>query len=197
MTTQYIPKILDVLIWPNEGLETKCQDVTEFDEELKNFATDMFATMSSRGGVGLAAPQVGRNINMFVLRIEDNNPLILINPEITPLSNEMYEWEEGCLSVPGYFAKRKRPERIAVLFKDLAGTEHAVQFGSLYAFAIQHEYDHLTGKCFVDNLPFWRKTAVKKKIKKELPRVVQQVELMKQELQQGTIDTTISNEDLS
>jgi len=180
MTEKYIPQILNVLTWPDDGLHVKCEEVTTFDKELEHLAADMFATMGAYGGVGLAAPQVGHNINMFVLRIEENNPMVFVNPKIDPITNEKYLWEEGCLSVPGYFEKRRRPATILSTFQNVIGEEQSVQFGKLYAFAIQHECDHLEGKVFVDNVSFLKKSRIKNKIKKTKPRFEQRVELMKQ-----------------
>jgi len=179
---KYIPKILDVLIWPDVGLKIECHPVETFDDDLTQLAADMFATMAARGGVGLAAPQVGRILNMITLRLEEKNPMILINPEITVLTDEDFEWEEGCLSVPGHFEMRHRPANVAVKFQDLTGKEHNVNFKELYAFAIQHEFDHLRGKCFVDGASIFKRNRINKKIKRELPRFDQRVELMKQQL---------------
>lgn len=164
-----IPKIRDILVWPNPLLKRQANRVTEFDKNLADLAADLFATMGANDGVGLAAPQIGVPKSMFVLRIEDDKPMVFVNPTVTVVNEEEYEWEEGCLSVPGYFKKRKRPTEIAVRFQDVAGTEHHVQFGKLYAFAIQHEVDHLYGKCFVDGLSRLHHPFIKKKIRKQHP----------------------------
>jgi len=164
----YTPKILDVLVWPDQRLKMKCQNVTVFDDDLKHFVDDMFLTMNTYDGVALAAPQVDRQENIVVLCIEEDKPMVFINPEITVFSNDPFEWEEGCLSVPGYFKKRKRPSKIGVRFKDVNGEEQTMMFSDLYAFAIQHEVDHLNGTCFVDNISRVWHHKIKKAIKKEL-----------------------------
>lgn len=184
MSEDYKPRILNVLVWPNERLKQKSKPVTVFDDALSNYAKDLFTTMAVYGGVGLSAPQVGRLEQIIALRVEDDKPIVLINPIITVIGNEMYQWEEGCLSVPGYFKKRKRPKNIAVRFKDTSGATHDVQFGGLYAFAIQHEYDHLMGKCFVDDLsPFFYHKKIKKKIREEHPKLEKKVAMTKIQLE--------------
>ena len=183
----YTPQILEMLIWPDERLTEKGQDVTIFDEALQKFAADMFITMEIRGGVGLAAPQCGVPMNMITIRLEKDNPLIIINPEITVFSTNEFEWEEGCLSVPGHFEKRKRPQSIGVAFKDLTGEFHTVNFTDLYAFAIQHEYDHLQGKCFVDKASMFKRERIKKKIKKALVNVEAHVEEKRTQLERMSL----------
>ena len=121
----YIPKILDVLTWPDPKLKELSTGVTVFDEELENYVTDMFATMRALNGVGLSAPQTGRLKRIITIRLEEDKPLVIINPKITILDKEEYEWEEGCLSVPGYFKKRKRPANIAVQYQDVTGKIHS------------------------------------------------------------------------
>ncbi len=163
------PIIRDILVWPDPKLKREAERVTVFDENLQNLAADMFATMGALDGIGLAAPQINILKAVITLRIEQDKPMIIINPTVTVIGEEMFEWEEGCLSVPGYFKKGERPKNIAVRFQDLAGVEHHVQFGGLYAYAIQHEVDHLYGKCFVDGLSRLRWPNIKKKIKKQRP----------------------------
>jgi len=161
-----IAQIRDVLFWPDEALAKECKRVTEFDQELRNLAVDMLFTMKTLNGVGLAAPQIGVLKSLFVLQLEDDKPIVVINPSVTVIGDEMYEWDEGCLSVPGYFKKGKRPKNIALRFQDVDKNSHHVQFGGLYAFAILHEIDHLNGKCFVDSLSKLRHPFIRGKINK-------------------------------
>lgn len=163
------PQIRRMVIWPDPRLSAKCEYVTRFDDSLDHLVQDMFATMVANSGVGLAANQVGILKRVITIRVEQNSPFYLINPEIIESSDEMFKWEEGCLSVPGYFEDRERPARIAVRFKTVDGEEKEIEMFDLTAFAVQHEMDHLDGKTFVDDSSFFKKGRVKKKIKKALP----------------------------
>ena len=164
---KYRPQIRDILVWPDAGLTKESERVTEFDDNLRMLAADMFATIGVLDGIGLAAPQIGVHKAVIVLRIESDKPIIIVNPTVTVLSQEMFKWEEGCLSVPGYFKKRERPNDIALRFQDTEGVEHHVHFSGLYAFAVQHEVDHLYGKCFVDGMSKLWHPNIKKKIRKQ------------------------------
>lgn len=183
----YAPKIRDVLLWPNDELHVECTDVEEFDNDLRNLVADMLVTMTANEGVGLAAPQIGVHRNIIVIRLEADNPLTLINPEIIESSSEMFEFEEGCLSVPGHFEKRKRPYSIGVRFKDLAGEEKELQFLNLYAFAIQHEIDHLRGKVFVDGASWFKQGRIEKKIKRGAKRREEKIEAAKAAMMQHVL----------
>lgn len=164
----YTPKLREILVWPDERLHMECRDIVDFDEDLERLVADMFVTMTANEGVGLAAPQIGELSNIIVIRIEPDKPLVLINPEIVEASEELFQFEEGCLSVPGHYEKRKRPESIIVRFKDIKGDEHEFEFLNLYAFAIQHEMDHLKGKVFVDGASWFKQGKIEKKMKKAL-----------------------------
>jgi peptide deformylase len=167
----YAPKRLKILQWPNdEALHEQCEDVTEFDDRLLYTIHDMLYTMLSSNGIGLAAPQVGILQRLITIQIEPNKPLVLINPEIVEASEELFVFNEGCLSVPGYFEDRKRPARIVVKFQDEVGNHKEFEFRDLYAFCIQHEIDHLNGKVFVDGLSSLKTMRIKAKIKKYLKR---------------------------
>ena len=155
---------LQILVWPDPRLSQPCDDVQQFDQELKQLSVDLFTTMKLAGGIGLAAPQCGINKNVITLWIEKHNPLVLVNPQIVETGDKQYEWEEGCLSVPGYFEKRSRPNFVVVKYKDINGDEHEVEFRDLYAFAVQHEIDHLKGKVFIDDAPLLKRQIIKFKI---------------------------------
>ena len=178
---KYVPKILEVLIWPDERLHDESYDVEQnlFDEDLEHLVADMFTTMHARGGVGLAAPQVGYNFRIIVIELEPERPLVLINPKIHVGSKKMFKWEEGCLSVPGYFEYRERPDMIVVKYNTIKGERVSTEFHGLYAFAIQHEYDHLEGKVFVDKSSWLKKGRIKKKMAKSLPGILSQMNSVK------------------
>lgn len=161
--------LLKVIKWPDDQLHQQSVDVTEFGtDELREFCLDMFFTMKESNGIGLAAPQVGKLINLLVvwLPIEEHVPLVIINPELIRSADELMTFNEGCLSVPGYFEDRQRPNSIVIKFKDVLGEDHEAEFTGLYAFCIQHEMDHLKGKVFVDGSSMLKKQLIKRKIKK-------------------------------
>lgn len=161
------PRLLPIVVWPDERLSVKCEDVTDFDVQLKQLSLDMTATMQAGMGAGLAAPQVGVLLNVIIVfSLVSDTPQTFVNPQIIHQSEEPFEWNEGCLSVPGYFERRTRPNRIVVKYKDIQGKEHEDSFEGLHAFAIQHEIDHLNGKVFVDGLSQFKTKRVKDKILK-------------------------------
>ena len=142
-------------------------DFAAIKEDLPKLLRDMWATMYSVRGVGLAAPQIGLNIRLSIIDVRpDNKPqrLVLINPEIVSLSGSITD-EEGCLSVPGVYAKVKRSTRARVRALDERGQPWEMTGDGLLARAFQHEIDHLDGKLFVDHLDFVHKLRVMALIK--------------------------------
>lgn len=167
------PHQLGIVVWPDDRLHVECEDVVQFDDDenkyLTQLALDMIYTMRVSGGIGLAAPQVAVPANMFVMTVDNKrNSIVLINPVIVSQSEDVFDWEEGCLSVPGYFEHRQRPNKVIIRFHDVLGKEHEMEFIGIWAFVAQHEMDHLRGKVFVDDLSFFKKSRVKTKIKKTL-----------------------------
>ena len=137
-------------------------DYEAFRPELPKLLKDMWATMHSVKGVGLAAPQVGLNIRLSVIDIRPEGKsqrLVLINPSIVAREGRVHE-EEGCLSVPGVYAKVTRAARVRVRALDAAGKPFEMEGGGLLARAFQHEIDHLEGKLFIDHLDFVHKLKV-------------------------------------
>jgi len=138
----------------NETLRTTSKPVQTVTGELRSFALDMIKSMQAENGVGLAAPQVGRNIRLIVCKLnpEDKNELILpmVNPEILQLSQEEEEGEEGCLSLPGLWGKVTRPKTALVRFQNLKGHEQTLELTDFNARIVQHEVDHLNGILFID-----------------------------------------------
>lgn len=165
-----IAKELPIRIWPDPILHKLSMPIDkEFGTpELKQLIVDMFHTMRLNKGVGLAAPQVGVSKRVITMEVEPNVLVYFINPIITESSDVNYKWEEGCLSVPGYFEFRERPNDINVWTNDIDGKLMTVRLQGLYAFALQHEMDHLAGKVFVDDLSQFKKERVKSKVKKTL-----------------------------
>ena len=150
--------------------------------DLKKLSADMFETMYSASGVGLAAPQVGLNIRVFVVDgtpfsekdedDEDDEPDLslvdfkktFINPEIIEENGKEWAFEEGCLSIPGIRGDVYRPERVKIRYRDTDWNEFEEEYTGMAARIIQHEYDHLLGKLFVDYLPTLKKQLIKKKL---------------------------------
>ena len=138
----------------------------------------MLQTMYEAPGIGLAAPQVGVLKRMFVMDcIKEEGakprPMVLVNPEVTWVSDELSTHEEGCLSIPEQYADVERPAEARVRWTDLDGKAHEEKFGGLWAVCVQHEIDHLDGKLFIDYLkPLKRQMITRKmvKLKREMAR---------------------------
>lgn len=162
--------ILDILTYGNPLLRIKAEAVLEVTDELADLAEDMLDTMYDAPGIGLAAPQIGKSIQLIVVDVStDENPeepYILFNPKIIPES-EPIPMEEGCLSVPGVFAEVIRPEIITVKAMNIDGepVEYSKIDGMLSR-CIQHEIDHLNGILFVDKLKPTDKALYESKLKK-------------------------------
>jgi peptide deformylase len=146
-------------------------DYEAMREELPALLRDMWATMYSVRGVGLAAPQVGLNIRLSVIDVKPegkSQKLVLINPEIVSLEGSVND-EEGCLSVPGVYAKVTRAVKARVRALDEKGQPYEMSGEGLLARAFQHEIDHLDGKLFIDRLEFTHKLRVMSVIKELKP----------------------------
>jgi peptide deformylase len=176
---------LEILTYPNPLLREVSEKVKDFTPELKKLADDMLDTMYDANGIGLAAPQVGQLIRMLVIDTRprdlessryDNDdfseleakikqPLILINPEIINGQNKT-TFDEGCLSVPGFFETVERFEIVEVKAFDVTGKEFRFKTDGLLAICIQHEMDHLEGTLFIDHISFTKSNKIKNQIKK-------------------------------
>ncbi len=146
----------------------------EINDELRVFLDDMVQTMYATDGIGLAAPQVGVSKRIFVC---DNGMGVVrkvINPVITPLTEETQEYEEGCLSVPGIYKKVERPKKISIKYLNEKGEEIEEVADEFLAIVMQHEYDHLNGILFVERISPMAKRMIAKKLqnlKKETKKV--------------------------
>ncbi|MCQ2603687.1 MAG: peptide deformylase [Spirochaetia bacterium] len=143
---------LEVVTLGNEILRQKAKPVTEFDQELEDTVNEMFRLMREKAGVGLAAPQVGISERFFVTEAADDIPRIFINPEIIETAQEMVSGEEGCLSLPGVWAKVSRPVAVSLQAQDTKGKIFRFHAEGWLARIILHEYDHLNGHLFTDRL---------------------------------------------
>jgi peptide deformylase len=161
--------ILPILEFPDPRLRTKAQPVAVVNAEIRRLIDDMTETMYDSQGIGLAATQVDRHIRLLVLDLseEKNQPMAFINPEITPLTDEAVPYDEGCLSVPGFYETVERPARIRVKALDRDGNALELEADGLLAVCLQHEMDHLNGKLFVDYLSALKRERIKKKLEKQ------------------------------
>ena len=155
---------LDVVTLGNEVLREKAKEVETFDQALEDTVRQMFVIMREKKGVGLAAPQVGISRRFFVTEAVDDKPRVFINPEIIETNDEMESMEEGCLSLPGIHESVKRPTKIHVKYIDENYKEHDEWVGGFLARVMQHEFDHLDGKVFIDHLSGLRKQMIKSKV---------------------------------
>lgn len=125
--------------------------VEKIDENIKSLIEEMFVTVKKENGIGLAAPQVGENIRLFIVFINDQK-YVFINPEIIETSQEMCVMEEGCLSIPKVYDDVVRPSSVKVQFLNIDGKIKTIEASGLLARVIQHENDHLNGVLFIDRL---------------------------------------------
>lgn len=159
---------MDVVRYPGPVLRRGGKKVATFDAALAATAQEMLATMYASKGVGLAAPQVGLEIELLVLNptgdpADRTDELIMVNPEILAQKGKEFG-EEGCLSFPGLYADVERSIRIEARYQDLQGQVHETRFEDFIARIIQHEVDHLRGVLFVDRLSSVEKLRVKTRL---------------------------------
>jgi peptide deformylase len=143
--------VVPIVVLGNPVLRSKAKKVSRIDGSIARLVQDMVDTMREAPGVGLAAPQIGVPLQVAVIETEKDVVHVLINPEIIKRDGE-WEPDEGCLSVPGYWAKVRRDERVTVKARDLKGKEIRLQGDGLLAQALQHEIDHLNGMLYLDRL---------------------------------------------
>ncbi|MBA3979904.1 MAG: peptide deformylase [Alcanivorax sp.] len=160
--------LLDILEFPDPRLRTVAKPVEKVDDELRKLIDDMFETMYAAPGIGLAASQVNVHKRLLVLDVSDehNEPMVFINPEVTPLTGETKTYDEGCLSVPGFYETVERPDRIKVRALDRNGEPFEMECDGLLAVCLQHEIDHLDGKLFVDHISRLKRDRIRKKLEK-------------------------------
>lgn len=159
---------LPILHFPDPRLRTKAKPVLAVDDNIRQLANDMLETMYDAPGIGLAASQVNHHIRLIVIDISEDKqqPMVFINPEITPLTAETAPYEEGCLSVPSVYDFVDRPKRIRVNALNQQGEAFELEADGLLAVCLQHELDHLNGKLFVDYLSSLKRQRIKTKLQK-------------------------------
>ena len=144
-----------VLTYPNPRLKVTARSVPVVDDDIRGLIADLFDTMYSQGGIGLASTQIGDDRRVVVMDCRDaeaeHAPWALVNPEIVEREGEVV-WSEGCLSLPGVTAEVDRAARIVVSYLDAAGDPQHLEADGLLAVCVQHELDHLEGTLYVDRL---------------------------------------------
>ena len=172
--------VRDVITYPNPILRKKSKDVEVFDKKLHTLLDDMNDTMKEYGGVGLAAIQIGIDLNVLIINIpieadnedEDGkqlseNLIEAINPVITHKDGELV-FNEGCLSIPGFHAEVKRAEHVIVEYYNRDGEKQTMEAEDFLAIAWQHEMEHLSGHVFIENLSFLKRKKFEKEWKRQL-----------------------------
>lgn len=159
--------ILEILKYPDPRLRIKAQAITKIDADLRRQIDDMYETMYTKQGIGLAGTQVNIHLQVLVLDVSENHkqPMCLINPEILHKEGLRLE-EEGCLSVPGAYEKIKRGEKIRLRAMDIDGKIFELDAENMLAHCIQHEIDHLNGILFIDHLSRLKQDRLRKKMEK-------------------------------
>lgn len=167
--------VLPIVTYNDPVLRNETQPVESDNDDLQELIDNMFQTMYNSNGVGLAAPQIGKSIQLFVvdadavteeLDEENKGPLVFINPKITSKTGEIVKMEEGCLSIPDVRDDVSRPENITITYLDRDFNQQTMQASGWLSRIIQHEYDHLKGVLFLDYLSAFRRRLHKSTLKK-------------------------------
>lgn len=161
--------LLEILEFPDPRLRTIAQPVTTVDDSIRELIDNMFETMYAAPGVGLAATQVNVHRRIVVIDVSEDQsqPHVFINPDITVLDDDLQPYDEGCLSVPGFYESVERPIHIRVDALDREGKPFSLEPAGLLAVCIQHELDHLNGKLFVDYISQVKRQRIRKKLEKQ------------------------------
>jgi peptide deformylase len=164
--------VLDILEFPDPRLRTRAEPVAAVTDTTRALVDDLFETMYAAPGIGLAATQVNVHQRVLVIDVSQDRsePLVFINPEVTVLDPDLGEYDEGCLSVPGFYETVQRPRRISVTALDRNGDAFSRELDGLLAVCLQHEIDHLDGKLFVDYISPVKRQRIRKKLQKEQRR---------------------------
>ena len=164
--------LLPILAYPDPRLRTVAAPVADVNDDIRALISDMFDTMYDAKGIGLAATQVDRHIQLIVMDLagenEEPKPQVFINPKVTPLTETLKPYQEGCLSIPEVYDEVMRPERVLIEALDGDGKPFEIEAEGLLAVCIQHEMDHLKGIVFVDYLSTLKQSRARDKVKKVL-----------------------------
>lgn len=158
---------LEILEYPDQRLRTVAQPVKEVTDTHRQLIDDMFETMYDAPGIGLAATQINHHERIIIVDVSEDQsePYVFINPEFEELGSPI-EYQEGCLSIPGFYERVTRSDHIRVKALDRNGEPFELEARDLFAICIQHECDHLEGKVFVDYLSNLKRNRIKKKMDK-------------------------------
>ena len=161
--------LLPILEFPDPRLRKIASPVTVFDEKLEVLIGNMFETMYDAQGIGLAATQVNVHKRLLVIDVSEtkDSPLVFINPSFEIIEDELADYDEGCLSVPGFYETVSRPRRIRVEAQDRTGEKFEMKAEGILSTCIQHEIDHLDGKLFVDYISALKRQRIRSKLEKE------------------------------
>ena len=160
--------VLDILEFPDPRLRTVATLVESVDEGMRALVEDMLETMYDASGIGLAATQVNVHKRLLVMDVseERDQPMVFINPSVEVLDPELGSYDEGCLSVPGFYEEVNRPRQIRVTALDRNGESFTEELEGLAAICLQHEIDHLDGKLFVDYISPLKRQRIRRKLEK-------------------------------
>lgn len=160
--------VLEILEFPDPRLRTVAKPVGSVDAALRTLIDNMLDTMYESSGIGLAATQVNVHKRMLVMDVSEgrDQAQVFINPEVTILDEALGTYDEGCLSVPGFYEEVHRPRRISVAALDRQGNALSIELDGLAAICLQHEVDHLDGKLFVDYISPLKRQRIRRKLEK-------------------------------
>ena len=160
--------VLQILEFPDPRLRTVAKPVATVDDSVRTLIDNRYETMYDASGIGLAATQVNEHQRVLVIDVSEgrNEPQEFVNPQIEVLDPELGSYDEGCLSVPGFYEEVHRPCRIRVHALDRNGDEFTRELDGLAAICLQHEVDHLDGKLFVDYLSPLKRQRIRRKLEK-------------------------------
>ena len=162
--------ILPIITAPDSRLKVQCDRVEEVTPEVVDLMDDMLDTMYVAPGIGLAAPQVGVQQRIIVADVSkeegEREPHQMVNPEILWTSEELFEYEEGCLSLPEQYADVIRPKQVRIKYLDKTGCSRIIEVEDLLSVCLQHEVDHLDGILFVDHISKIKRSVIMRKLNK-------------------------------
>ncbi|MCL1623968.1 peptide deformylase [Moraxella sp. Tifton1] len=165
---------LPILHYPDPRLRTIAKEVEVINDDIKTLINDMFETMYAARGIGLAATQVDRHVQVITMDLakegEEPQPKVYINPKVTPLTEELTPYQEGCLSIPEVYDTVERPARVRIDALDENGQAFSIEADGLLAVCIQHELDHLNGVVFVDYLSRLKQDRARDKVRKVIAK---------------------------
>jgi len=168
----------EILVYPDKRLKLVSEKIKAFDETLHLLLDDMYETMIAKNGVGLAAIQIGVSKRVLIVNVPlesdeegadlqpKENTLEIINPEITYRSTEKVKFQEGCLSVPGFYEDVERHAMVTIEYQNRHGEKFTIEDDAFLAVALQHEIDHLDGKLFIEKLSYIKRKKFEKEWKK-------------------------------